>query len=75
MTLLFLLGFLELGIIAFVLVGLVLNLATIIDIVKSEFKNQNDKLIWILIVVFIHFIGAILYFAVGRNQRINRFSN
>jgi len=49
--------------------GLILPLLALIDIVKSDFEG-NNKLIWALIVVFVNFIGAILYFAIGRNQKI-----
>lgn len=43
----------------------------LIDIVRSEFSGQNDKLVWVLIVLFAPFIGAILYFAVGRRNKVN----
>jgi len=42
----------------------------LIDIVKSEFKN-NDKLMWILIVIFFNFLGSLIYFMIGKNQKIN----
>lgn len=41
----------------------------LIDILKSEFTN-NNKLIWLLVVVFLHIIGIILYLTVGRKQKI-----
>ena len=60
----------EILVILFVLfIGLLLPLLALIDIVKSDFEG-NNKLMWALIVVFINFIGAILYFAIGRNQKI-----
>jgi len=43
----------------------------IVDVVKvpddSMFRAGN-KLIWVLVVVFTHVIGAIIYFAVGRPE-------
>jgi len=60
----------EILVILFVLfIGLLLPLLALIDIVKSDFEG-NNKLMWALIVVFVNFIGAILYFAIGRNQKI-----
>jgi hypothetical protein len=41
----------------------------LIDILKSKF-NQNDKLVWIVVVLFFNLIGAIIYFTIGRKQKI-----
>jgi hypothetical protein len=41
----------------------------LIDCVKREFKG-NDKLIWVLIIIFLPMIGSILYLAIGRKNRI-----
>ena len=49
---------------------IILPIAALIDISKSEFKG-NDKLMWILLVIFTNPIGAILYFTIGKNQKIN----
>jgi len=43
----------------------------LIDILRSDFKG-NEKLIWVLVVLFTSFIGTILYFLIGRNQRIKK---
>lgn len=40
------------------------------DIVKSRFREDTTKIIWILLVIFLPFIGTILYFVIGREQRI-----
>lgn len=49
--------------------GFLPTLIALIDITKSKFK-ANDKIIWLLIVLFTSFFGAILYFLIGRDQRI-----
>ena len=36
----------------------------IIDCVKREFKGENDKVVWILVLVFLGFIGAVIYYFV-----------
>ena len=46
-------------------------LIALVDIVRNEFTG-NNKLIWILVVFFFNFFGVILYFLVGRKQRIKR---
>ena len=46
-----------LGILAFVLWILM-----IIDVAKRKFKQENDRVMWILILVFTGIIGAIIYY-------------
>lgn len=43
---------------------------TIYDVVTSRFANPNDKLIWILIVLLLPFLGTILWFVIGRGKRL-----
>lgn len=43
----------------------------IVDAAKSEFKDGNTKIVWVLIIVLLPFIGTILYFAIGRSQRMS----
>lgn len=42
----------------------------LIDIIKSEF-TENNKIIWILILLGLGPIGMILYLLIGRNQKVN----
>ena len=49
----------------------ILPIIALIDIVKYEFKG-NNKLIWVIIVVFLSLPGIILYYAIGRSQRISK---
>ncbi|MBN2480414.1 MAG: PLDc_N domain-containing protein [Bacteroidales bacterium] len=51
--------------------AILLPLLALIDILTSEFK-QNDKLIWVLVVIFLNAIGSILYFLIGRKNKIGR---
>ena len=48
---------------------LIIPIIALIDILRNEFKG-NDKLIWVLVVLFLWIIGAILYYFIGRNQKI-----
>ncbi|ETN94640.1 PLD nuclease N-terminal domain-containing protein [Zhouia amylolytica] len=43
----------------------------IIDIVKHEFEGYG-KIIWLLVVLFFYPIGVVLYFLIGRSQRIKK---
>jgi len=51
-------------------VVLIFPIIAIVDIVKSDFKGENDKLIWILIAIFLGLIGTLLYFIIGTKQKI-----
>lgn len=65
------LGGQELILIFFVLALLVLlPILALIDVIRSNFRGQNDKLIWVIVIVFMNMIGAVLYLTIGRNQRI-----
>ncbi len=50
--------------------GLILPLIALIDILRNEFKSNNDKIIWVLVVLFFNILGSILYFTIGRKQRV-----
>ena len=39
----------------------------LIDVLTSR-RETNDKILWFLVVFFLHFIGAIIYFAVARRR-------
>jgi len=41
----------------------------LVDILKSKFTNSN-KIIWLLVVIFVPIIGFILYFLKGRKQKV-----
>mgnify|MGYP003982043035 CR=1 FL=1 len=34
----------------------------IIDVAKRNFKNENDKIVWILIVALLSWVGALVYY-------------
>ncbi|HET6556752.1 MAG TPA: PLD nuclease N-terminal domain-containing protein [Prolixibacteraceae bacterium] len=72
MELLGIIGPQELIIILFFGFGiLLLPLLAIVDILRSRFEG-NLQLIWVIVVVFFNIIGSILYFIIGRNQKIQR---
>ena len=51
------------------LIGIVPTIIALIDILKSEFKG-NNKLIWVLVVLLFNFFGAVIYFLIGKEQKI-----
>jgi hypothetical protein len=42
----------------------------LIDCVMKEPSEGNERLVWVVIVVFTHIIGAAIYFFVRRPKRI-----
>ncbi|HCX22169.1 MAG: hypothetical protein CMB80_18865 [Flammeovirgaceae bacterium] len=44
---------------------------TLVDIIQGEFKDNNEKLLWIILVILLPFIGTILYFAIGSKNRVS----
>lgn len=53
----------------FLVMVVIIPLAALVDILKSDFK-ENDKILWLFIVLFFSFIGSILYFMIGKKQKI-----
>jgi pilus assembly protein TadC len=41
----------------------------IVDVLRNLF-NGNDKLVWILVLLFVPLLGPFLYFFMGRKKRI-----
>ena len=48
--------------------GFVLFLWALIDVLRRQFPNQNDKILWIVLVVFLGWLGPILYLIIGRKK-------
>jgi len=60
----------ELLIIMFIMaIIFLIPLIALIDIVRSKFEGDK-KLKWVFIVLFMGFIGAIIYLIVGRDYKI-----
>ncbi len=57
-------------VVIFFLLGTGLWLYALIDVLRSRFRNDSDKIIWVLVVILLQFLGAIIYLAVGKNQKV-----
>lgn len=62
-------GIWQLLLIVIFFMTLLLMILALIDILKSEFTG-NNKIIWVILVLFTGFFGALLYFFIGRKQKI-----
>lgn len=45
----------------------------LVDIIRSNFKDPNMKMIWIVIIVFAQFFGPIIYLAMGKSTKTPSF--
>jgi sterol desaturase/sphingolipid hydroxylase (fatty acid hydroxylase superfamily) len=63
-------GFLVFAIVfwALVIAATVFWLWMLIDALTYE-PTTNDKILWFLVIFFLHFIGALVYYFVRRSQR------
>jgi len=52
-----------------VFIGFLPTIIALIDILKSEFTG-NNKIVWLLMVLFTNIFGAVLYFLIGREQKL-----
>jgi len=41
----------------------------LINILKGDFKDNVNKLIWLLVVFFLYALGALLYVLIGMKQK------
>ncbi len=42
----------------------------LVDAARRQFPDQTIKLVWLLVIFFTHFIGATIYYFVGKKQGI-----
>ena len=71
-------GFIGLGILEFFLVLFLAPLALLtfafwiwmlVHAITNNGLTDIEKLIWVIVILFTHFIGALIYFFVGRPKR------
>lgn len=54
----------------FTLLGVIFWAWMLIDCLTKEPSEGNDKLIWVLVIIFASGIGAVIYYLVRRPERI-----
>lgn len=48
----------------------VLWLVSFVDVLSGEFKNPNDKLVWLLAIILVPLLGSLVYLFIGRKSKI-----
>jgi prolipoprotein diacylglyceryltransferase len=56
------------GIIA--ILGSIFWIWMIVDCATNEPSGSNDKIVWLLVIIFVHFVGALIYYLVRRPERL-----
>lgn len=51
-----------------VLLQLALMITALVHLVRNEKLNQNNKIIWALVIIFVNLIGPIIYLIFGRQE-------
>lgn len=54
--------------IIFCLLGFVLFLWALIDVIRRQFQNPNDKILWLVLILLVGILGPILYLIIGRKK-------
>ena len=57
------------------LLGPVLWIAALVSCIKNESSTDNTKVVWVILIVALHCLGALLYFLVRRPQRIRELGH
>lgn len=65
--------FLILLVVVVAILAFIFWIIMIVDCAKREFKSDAEKIVWILILVFLGIIGALIYyFAVAKDSPLKR---
>ncbi len=55
-------------IVLFAILFFVFWIIMLVDAAKRKFKESSDKVVWILVIIFANFIGALIYYFVVYNK-------
>lgn len=61
--------FISIFMLVFILIGVILFFYVLIDILRHEFTGYN-KIIWLVVLLCLPVLGAILYLAIGKGQKL-----
>lgn len=64
------LGDIELILISAMLLPMLVSLWALIDAIRSDFTKDINKLVWILVIICVPFVGGVLYFILSRKQKV-----
>ena len=50
----------------FALAATIFWIVMLVDAIRRDFSDSTAKIIWVLVIVFTHLLGALIYYFVGR---------
>ncbi len=56
------------GLIALAILSSVFWIVELVDVARREFPDPNTKVVWVVVIVLTHGIGALIYYFVGKPQ-------
>lgn len=68
-------GFTEIFVILFIILiplTFVLWIIALIDLIGRQFNDSSNKIIWALVILFVPFLGSILYLLAGRKDGVRK---
>jgi len=54
---------------ALIIFCIVFWILMLVDCVKRKFKEENEKVVWVLVIIFTHLIGAIIYYFIVKRSK------
>ncbi len=54
------------------LIFFIVWIVTLIDIIRSDFTDSSNKIMWLILVILVPFFGALLYMIIGVGQKKRR---
>jgi prolipoprotein diacylglyceryltransferase len=58
-----------LAIAAIAILALVFWILMLVDSIKRKYKDDNDKIVWVLVIVLLGILGAIVYYFVIKKDK------
>ena len=55
-------------VVAFVVLAFIFWILMLVNAITNSRLNGTEKIVWVLVIIFLHFLGALIYFLVGRRQ-------
>lgn len=51
--------------------GLIFWIWMLVHAIKNKGLTDNERLVWVLVIIFVSFLGAVIYFFAGRPKATN----
>ena len=59
-------------ILLFLLLPVLAWIVALVDIIRSQFRNDTDRLLWIVVVTLAPVLGVLIYLVLGRRYKVEQ---